>query len=93
MKSVIRTPCWFTAEIIGADEFDEAKPHTWDRWSLSNIIFENVTASRGNTADAAGPTVSDSCIQYLAQGVTASREVRSRRGPLGEARSDPCICW
>src|SRR5580693_3444303 len=53
MKSVIRTPCWFTAEIIGADEFEEANPHTWDRWSLSNMIFENVTASSGNTADAA----------------------------------------
>src|ERR1700726_4795485 len=53
MKSVIRTPCWFTAEIIGADEFDEAKPHTWDRWSLSNMIFENVTPSSGNPADAA----------------------------------------
>src|SRR5919197_2867957 len=53
MKSVTRTPCWFTHEIIGAEEFDEPNAQTSPSWGLSNIIFEKVTARSGKTAEAA----------------------------------------
>src|SRR5215467_4979250 len=53
MKSVTRTPCWLTQEIMGADEFDEPNPQTSSRCGLSNMIFENVIARSGNTAEAA----------------------------------------
>src|SRR5687768_2520141 len=53
MKSVIRTPCWFVHEIIGAAAFDEANAHTRSFCGLSYIILEKVTPSRGKTADAA----------------------------------------
>ena len=52
MKSVTLTPCWLVQEIIGAAEFEAAKPHTNARCGLSNIIFENVTPSSGKVTDA-----------------------------------------
>ena len=52
MKSVTLTPCWLVHEIIGAAEFEAAKPHTRSRCWLSNIIFENVTPSSGKVTEA-----------------------------------------